>query len=399
MLQSRQFARVLDQWPKDEEAINARYLIRAGFLSKTAAGVYTLLPLGQRVLHKINAIIREEMNGVGAEELSMPALIPKRIWEQSGRWEVPVVYKLTGADGEEYGLGWTHEEVIAEIGEKYLVAEKFLPRAVYQIQTKFRKEARAKSGILRGREFLMKDLYSFHATEADMRAYYEVVAEAYKRVFARVGLQALVCEASGGDFTKDYTHEFQVVAESGEDLIYVCEAGCGFCQNKEIAKVGAGEQCPQCSKGKIEEKKAIEVGNIFRLGERFSEKFFMASYGIGPTRVLGTIVEVSHDEQGIVWPEAVAPFQAHLLVLGKEEKTRERAKDLYEKLIVQGHEVLFDDREEPAGVKFVDADMIGCPYRIVISDRVPEGEVEIKKRGRAKSEVVGEEEMIKRVFG
>jgi prolyl-tRNA synthetase len=410
MLLSQLFSKSERAFPKDEEAVNAKYLIRGGFIRKMSSGVFTYLPLGLRVLEKINKIIREEMNAIGGEELLMPALVARDYWEKANRWDVEVVYKLKTQAGEEFGLGWTHEEVVASIAKHFIQSYKDLPRAVYQIQTKFRHEPRAKNGLLRGREFLMKDLYSFHASVEDLNDYYEEVRKAYARVFKRAGLTALVTEASGGAFTKEYTHEFQVPVSSGEDVIFYC-GKCRYSQNKEVARMKEGDACPKCG-GKVLSSNAIEVGNIFRLGTRFSDAFdlkfvdehgaaqkvVMGSYGIGPSRVLATIVETSHDDRGIIWPKSVAPFGIHVISLGKSPSVKKAGKQLYGELTKRGVEAAWDDRDAPAGEKFADADLIGAPLRVVISEKtLAEKKVEVKFRDKISGKLVSSAQLIKQI--
>ncbi len=384
MRQSQLFTKTTRHIPEGEEAKNAQLLIKAGFVSKSSAGVYSVLPLGLRVLNKITHIIREEMNEIGGEELLMPALIQRKYWEQTKRWDVDVIYRTgigAGADPKqsEYGLGWTHEEVITAIATNFINSYKDLPKAVYQIQTKFRAEARAQAGLLRGREFLMKDLYSFHTDANELNAFYQKVIGAYEKIFTRMGLKTFLTEASGGAFTKEYTHEFQVLSEAGEDVIFYCPK-CKFSQNREIYNEAAHRDCI----GEIKTGQAIEVGNVFKLGIKFSEAFklnyldaqgtrhpvVMGSYGIGPTRVLGTIVEEYNDEKGMCWPESVAPFRVHLISLGDSARVQKAAESAY-KLIRQktGFQVLFDDRNVSAGEKLNDADLIGIPWRLVISEK------------------------------
>lgn len=386
--------------------MNAQLLVRAGFVDKLMAGVYTYLPLGLRVLNKIKKVIREEMNTIGGQEIFMPALTPKENWMTTGRWDtIDVLFKLEGSGGKDYALGSTHEEIVTPLVKKMVNSYKDLPVAVYQIQDKFRDEPRAKSGLLRGREFSMKDLYSFHADEADLDAYYEKAKEAYLKIFHRLGLDAIVVEASGGTFSK-YSHEFQVLTESGEDIIFYCEK-CRYAQNKEIAEYKAGDKCPKCG-GKMAEGKAIEVGNIFKLKTKFSEAFnlnfldkegkkklaVMGCYGIGPSRILGAIAEVSHDERGIIWPVEVAPFDIHLVALfgkdeGKNKKIKEESGKLFESLQKGGFEVLYDDREEvSSGVKLAESDLFGIPFRLVISEKtLDKGSAEIKKRSEKEVEL------------
>ena len=407
MLQSKLFTKTLKDAPKDEVSLNAALLTRAGFIDKLAAGIYTYLPLGLRVLDKIKGIIREEINELGGQEIYMPALCPKENWLTTGRWDkMDVLFKLKGAGDKDFALGSTHEEVVTPLVKKFASSYKDLPCAVYQIQDKFRNEPRAKSGLLRGREFAMKDLYSFHADETDFEEFYEKAQAAYLNIFERCGLKAIITEASGGTFSK-YSHEFQVLTEFGEDLIYYCD-NCFYAQNKEIAEHKEGDTCPKCKKGKIKAGKAIEVGNIFPLKTKFSEAFdykyidekgkpqpvLMGCYGIGPSRVLGAIVEIFHDDKGICWPEAVAPFKVHLLCLGKEEAVVKQAKKVYDELLKNNIEVLYDDRlEATAGQKFADADLIGLPCRLVVSGKTGE-KVEFKKRAEEKAELVAMEKLV-----
>lgn len=401
---SRLFSKTTKAFPKDEEAINAKYLLRGGFIRKMSAGVFTFLPLGFRVLQNIVTIVREEMNAIGAEEMLMNALVAKEYWTTTGRWDVDVVYKLKSQFGEEFGLGWTHEEVITSIAQHFIQSYKDLPKAVYQIQTKFRSEPRAKNGLLRGREFMMKDLYSFHATKDDLDAYYATVIKAYEKIMKRIGLQYVIAEAAGGAFTKEYTHEFQVLAPSGEDTVYYCEK-CRYAQNKEVANavmISSEGKCPKCS-GKILNGNAIEVANVFRLGTRYSDAYgvkfldkdgaskpvIMGSYGIGPSRIMATAVEVSHDERGIIWPKSIAPFDVHLVLLGDGKKEAAAAKKLYADLLTRGVEVLYDDRNISAGEKFADADLIGIPLRVVVSAKtVAAKKVETKERKSDKARLM-----------
>lgn len=403
---SKLFTKTEKETPQDETSVNAQLLEQGGFVYKNNSGIYTYLPLGWRVLNKINDIIREELNALGSTELLMPTMVNKRYWEASGRWEVEVMYKLKDETGHEFGLGWTHEEVIAEVAKRYTQSYKDLPFSVYQIQSKFRNEPRAKSGILRGREFLMKDLYSFHRDEDDLSRFYNEISDAYTKVFNRCGLDVYITEASGGAFTKEYTHEFQVLSEAGEDAIFYCSK-CRYSQNKEISTLANGGRCPKCD-GTIHSGKAIEVGNIFRLGTRFSKAFnlnyvdekgeshlvVMGSYGIGPSRVMGTIAEVCHDKDGLLWPENVAPFKVFLIALDGKFKEGEK---IYQKLEDHGLETLFDDREDKtAGEKFADADLIGLPVRLIVSAKtLQEKSVEVKRRGRSGMELVKSKDLIK----
>ncbi|MEK9152130.1 MAG: aminoacyl--tRNA ligase-related protein [Patescibacteria group bacterium] len=395
--------------PHDADSANARLLVQGGFVDQLMAGVFTYLPLGLKTLDKIKNIIRDEMDKIGGQEILMPALLPKEPWEQTGRWTDPgpeVMFRVEGRGEKEFGLGWTHEEIVTPLAKKFIRSYKDLPFAVYQIQDKFRNEPRAKSGLLRGREFSMKDLYSFHRDEADLDRYYEEAKAAYLRVYDRCGLHALVVEASGGAFSK-YSHEFQVLTESGEDVVFYCGA-CEYAQNREISEYKAGDECPKCG-GEMKEGKAIEVGNIFKLKTRFTEAFgvsyddadgnkkpvLMGCYGIGPSRVMGTIAEVHSDVKGLRWPKSVAPMDVHLVMLtAKEEAVTDRVKasadKLYEELSKAGVSVLFDDRTEArAGEKFADADLIGLPLRLVLSEKTVTADiVEWKERAGAEAKSV-----------
>ncbi len=398
MRQSKLFTKTVKELPKDEASYNAQALIRAGFIDKVGAGIYSYLPLGKRVLDKISQIIREEMNAIDGQEILMTALVPKENLESSGRWAAfDVLFRLSGSDKREYALGATHEEIVSPLAKKFILSYKDLPFGAYQIQTKFRNEKRAKAGLLRGREFLMKDLYSFHADQADLDSYYETVTAAYHKIYARLGLGEMtyLTYASGGSFSK-YSHEFQTVSAAGEDLIYICEK-CRVAVNREI--IDEQKACPACGSRELAEKKAIEVGNIFKLGTKFSEPFgvrykdrtgeerptVMGCYGIGPSRIMGTLVEIYHDEKGIIWPANVAPYRVHLLSLGENGA----ADKIYADLINQGIEVLYDDRDLSAGEKFADFDLIGCPYRVVVSKKTLASEsVELKGRAETASSLI-----------
>lgn len=400
LLQSHLFSKTRKEAPKDEPSTNAQLLMRAGYIDKVMAGVYSYLPFGLRTLTKIKHIIREEMDALGAQEILMPALTPKENWVTTGRWDtLDVLFKLEGASHKEYALGSTHEEVVTPLLQKFVQSYKDLPRAVYQIQDKFRNEPRAKSGLLRGREFSMKDLYSFHATQEDLDAFYERVTLAYHRVFERLGLDAKLVEASGGSFST-YSHEFQVFTPYGEDLVYECTQ-CNRFQNKEIVE---GATCTTCGSTLIEHK-AIEVGNIFRLGSRFSDAFgllaadeqgtkqpvLMGCYGIGPSRVMGTIVEVHHDDRGMIWPAAIAPYDVHIVAVSTEPAVLKKAEEIARILADHGKEVLFDDRDVRAGEKFADSDLIGIPVRVVVSEKLlKEGSVEVKERTSATAQILEE---------
>ena len=405
MRQSKYFLKTSKTKPAEDISVNAVLLEQGGYVQKVMAGVYAYMPLGWKVLSKIESIVRDEMNKAGAQEVFLPSLQPKENWIATGRWEgLDVLFKLKSQHGYEYAVGPTHEEIVTPAAQNVINSYKDLPLAVYQIQTKFRDEPRAKSGLLRGREFRMKDLYSFHATSEDLAKYYdEVMIPAYNNTFKRLGLHALLTEASGGTFSK-YSHEYQVETDSGEDTVYICEK-CGMAKNKEIFEPGT--ICTQCGGADYRETKASEVGNIFKLETKYSASFnlnytdqdgskkpvIMGCYGIGTSRLMGIIVEKSHDEKGIIWPAAVAPFQVHLIVLKGAE---EQAEKLYTDLLEQGVEVLYDDREVSAGVKFADSDLIGIPTRIVLSAKTLAADsVEMKKRNETEATLVKMTELFK----
>ncbi len=404
MLQSQLFTKTKREAPKDEEAINARLLIRAGFIDKLMAGVYTFLPLGWKVLNRIEDIVREEMDKAGGQEIFMPALHSKENWETTGRWKsFDALFKLKSRSGADFALGPTHEEIIYPLLKHYVSSYKDLPVYLYQIQTKFRDEPRVKSGLLRGREFRMKDLYSFHADEKDRDKYYEVMKKAYFNVFKRIGLETIETEASGGTFSRQ-SHEFQVVSKAGEDEIFVCY-NCRFAVNKEIVSEEK-KKCPRCG-GPVKKEKTVEVGNIFPLKEKFAQDFRLTfkdkngneklvsagCYGLGTSRVMGTIVEICHDDKGMIWPEAVAPYKVHLLNISEKQKAI--SDKIYNSLQKAGIEVLYDDRKDiSAGEKFAEADLIGIPYRLVISEKTG-NKIEIKRRDEKKMKLVSEKELIK----
>ncbi len=394
MRQSQFAARTDKNAPHDAESVNAELLTRAGFVKKEMAGVYSYLPLGFRVLKKIDQIVREEMNNIGAQETLMPILTPRENWVKTGRADVDIGYAPT----DNTILSWSHEEMVTPIAKDIIRSYRDLPLCLYHIQAKFRNEPRAKSGLLRGREFIMKDAYSFHANQEDFERFYEEMAKAYFRVFERCGLKAYRIKAGGGDFTEKLSDEFSVIAKAGEDTMVFCEAS-GFAQNVEVAgKLKKGDPCP-LSGEPLDEANCIEVGNIFDLGTKFSESFnfqytdqegkqhplIMGCYGIGVSRLVGTIVEASHDDNGIIWPKSVAPFNIHVLSL-KEDETASRI--VYD-LIDEGYDVLFDDRDETPGKKFADSDLFGIPMRIIVSKRSLEQEsVEVKDRATGETQLI-----------
>ncbi|MDD5750025.1 MAG: His/Gly/Thr/Pro-type tRNA ligase C-terminal domain-containing protein [Candidatus Pacebacteria bacterium] len=399
MLYSKLFSKTAKTAPSDADSINARLLIRAGFIHKQMAGVYAFLPLGLMVLNKIQDVIREEMEKLGALEILMPALTQEESWEKSGRGKLDILYHLQGREGAKFVLNPTHEEVITPLAAQYVASYRDLPFAAFQFQDKFRDEPRAKSGLLRTREFIMKDLYSFHADKKDLIKYYNKVMRAYSRIFQRLGIgkQTILTLASGGSFSK-YSHEFQTISEVGEDTIYLCEK-CREGINQEV--IIELNVCQRCGNQNLRPEKAVEVGNIFMLGSKFSRAFGltyktpegkdelveMGCYGIGPSRVMGVIVEMCHDEKGIIWPQAASPFGAHLLAIGREKNIYKEAEKVYRQLSEKGIDVLYDDRTEASsGEKFADADLIGIPLRIVISEKtLAKKSAEIKKRNSSKA--------------
>lgn len=417
MRQSRLFSKTFKKISKETEAISNQLLLRGGFIDQTTAGVFTFLPFGFKVLKKIEKIIRRKMedNPINGQEILMPVLNPKENWQKTGRWEsLDILFKMKGREGKEYALGPTHEEIISPLAKKFVFSYKDLPFYLFQIQTKFRDELRVKSGLMRTREFLMKDLYSFHASEEDLNRYYEKVASSYTGIFAECGIcnpsakERITYQtwASGGSFSK-YSHEFQTITEFGEDTIYVCKK-CYAAINKEIKD--EIKTCPNepCNSKEFEEKKAVEVGNIFKLGTKFSLPFdlkfrdkdgkekpvLMGCYGIGLGRLMAAVVEINHDQKGIIWPESVSPFQVHLIEIPGEnkkgaKKVKKTAEEIFRNLQKNEIEVLYDDRaEKTPGEKLVEADLIGIPLRIIVSERtLSKNSLEMKKRGEKKEKL------------
>lgn len=409
MRQSTLFTKTKKEAPKDEVSKNAQLLIRGGYIYKEMAGVYTLLPLGVRVVEKITGIIRDEMNAIGGVEMKTSILQSKEVWEKTNRWDDVVVdnwFKTELKNGTQVGLSFTNEEAYSNILKDFVSSYKDLPLCLYDFKEIFRNETRSKSGIMRGREFYWKALYSFSKNKEEHDAFYEKIKNAYSSIYEKVGLgkYTYVTFASGGTFAK-YSHEFQTVSDAGEDTIYIDEAK-NIAINDEVlndevlADLGV-------DRASLVQKKAIEVGNIFSLGHKFSEPFsltykdkegaenlvFMGSYGIGITRLMGTVVETLADEKGIVWPESIAPFTLHLIALG--EKGKEAAEALYAELTAKGIEVLFDDRENAsAGEKFADADLLGMPHRVVVSDRsLTNGGCEYKLRTELDGRIISIEDL------
>jgi len=413
MKQSHLFTKTRREAPKDEVSKNAQLLIRGGFVNKELAGAYAYLPLGIKVINKISNIIREEMDAAGGQELTMTALQEKEIWEKTNRWSDDVVdnwFKTALKNGTELGLGFTHEEAITRMMKNHISSYKDLPVYAYQIQTKFRNESRAKSGLMRGREFLMKDLYSFSRSHEEHEMFYEKMKDVYMRVFDRLGMgdKTYITISSGGSFSK-YSYEFQTLSEAGEDVVYIIDEEKRIAINKddfneEVLK-DFGVSLKQ---EELVGHKSIEVGDIYNLGCRFSEAFnlaykneagkeefvVMGSYGMSPSRLMGAIVELNSDDKGIMWPEAVSPFAVHLISLGKNEE----AEALYNELRKNNIEVLYDDRDSMAGEKFADADLIGISTRFIISNKsLATGGGELSQRGSKESEIIPLDQLVKRL--
>ena len=407
---SQNFTRTLKEAPTDEVARNAQLLIRAGFVYKVMAGVYAYTPLGLKVIENIKQIVREEMNALGAQELIMTNLQSKDPWEMTTRWDEKVVdiwFKTKLQDGTELGLAWSHEEAILDMMRQYVKSYKDLPAKVYQFQTKLRNEVRAKSGIMRGREFLMKDMYSLHATAEDLDRFYQATIDAYMRAYKRMGIgeDTYVTFASGGAFTK-FSHEFQTVCEVGEDTIYL-HRGKNIAVNEEVMNDEALAELG-ISRDELEPVKSVEVGNIFNFGTEKCEQMginftdsegkqqpvYLGSYGIGISRMMGILVEKFADERGIIWPESVAPAKVYLVRIGGEAAVQ-AADELYEELQTKGIEVIYDDREERPGVKFADAELIGIPYRVTVSERnLAEGAYELTPRNRGETSLLTHDELL-----
>jgi prolyl-tRNA synthetase len=410
MKYSKLFSKTLKTAPAAAETVNHKLLVQAGYVRQVMAGVYTYTPLGLRVLNNISNIVREEMNAIGGQEVLMPLLHPSNIWKQTGGWDkIDVLFKVTSRTNKEYALAQSNEETVTPLAKEWIHSEKDLPLAMYHINWKFRDELRSKSGILRGREFLMKDLYSFHATQADFDRFYQLAKEAYKNVFSRLGLVAKVTEASGGAFTQKLSYEFEVLSEAGEARILFCDS-CDYCVNiDDIGTYKEGDSCPRCSRDQLKPAKAAELGNVFDLGQKYSRAFdvtftdsegkkqypIMGCYGIGISRTMGVLVETFHDERGIIWPASVAPYTCHLVSLaGKNEAVAARADKLYRQLVEAGVNVLYDDRMSvAAGAKLADADLIGIPYRLVVSEKTGE-EIELKKRAEKETKLVTTKELL-----
>lgn len=396
----------LREAPKEAEAVSEKFLLRGKYIKKVAAGIHTFLPLGLMVQQNLVKIIDEEMAKIGGQKILMPVLQPKNLWVETDRWDKmdPPLFRVKDRHDREYALGSTHEEIVTDIIRQENISQSQLPLMFYQIQTKFRNEMRATGGLLRTREFMMKDGYSFHAKKIDLDDYYQKVVVAYQNIFKKLNLLAVKVEAHSGSIGGEESNEFMVLAETGEDRVLVCE--CGFAANAETGV----KKCPKCE-GDLTEKSGIEVAHIFKLNELYSKKlnarfldeegrpkfYQMGCYGIGVDRLIATIVEASHDEKGIIWPATVAPYDAQLIKLANsKEQGATKADEIYQELTKAGIKVLYDDRENvTAGAKFADADLLGMPWRIIISEKsLEKGGVELKKRDSDQSEIVAVGELV-----
>ncbi len=415
---SQLFTKTSKDAQSDASSKNADLLVRGGFIHKTMAGVYSYLPLGLTVLRKVEQIVREEMDAIGGQEILMSALSAKENWEKTGRWDhkvFEVLFHVPAANDTEYALNPTHEELVTPIAAQYIHSYRDLPFAAYQIQTKFRNELRAKSGILRGREFLMKDLYSFHTTQEDLDQYYEVVQGAYDKIFARLGLSDItyLTYASGGTFSK-YSHEYQVVLPNGEDIIYISveaeKQGKRIAINKEIYEAGV-TVCPVTGGTKFREEKASEAANIFKLGTKFSQAFdvefaaqdgsknlvIMGCYGIGISRLMGIIAEAMSDDKGLMWPASIAPADVHIVPVARsaDDEAFKIAEELMADLQKKGKKCILDDRlEASVGFKLADAELIGVPMRILVSPKtLAEDSFEVHDRKTGETSTVKRAEL------
>jgi len=394
MKYSKSLIKTYKETPREAENISSALLLRGGFIDQETSGVYSLLPLGWKVVQKISQIIREEMEAIGGQEVFLPSMQPKELWESTDRWDKmdPPLFKFKDRHQKDFVLGSTHEEVIVDLVRDRISSYKELPQMLYQIQTKFRNEIRSTGGLLRTREFLMKDAYSFHESEKDLDDYYQKVIDAYHKIFKCCGVEARLVEAHAGSIGGKRSNEFMLLSETGEDKIYLCGA-CDWAVNLEVTR--DVKTCPGCG-GQIKQANAIEVAHIFYLGDLYSKKmnatftdengkqkpFAMGCYGIGIPRLAAAIVEGSHDEKGIVWPEKVSPYRVILIDL-----TNGKAKEVYDELTNSGIDVLYDDREVAAGVKFSDADLLGIPWRVIVSEKTGD-KIEVKKREEENSNLI-----------
>jgi prolyl-tRNA synthetase len=420
MYWSKIFLPTLKDIPQDAEVISHQLMLRSGMIRKVTSGIYTWLPLGLRVLRKIENIVREEMNDAGAQEVLMPMVQPKDLWEETERWKKmgPELLRIKDRHEREFCLGPTHEEVITDLIRNNIKSYKELPLNLYQIQTKFRDEIRPRYGVMRGREFLMKDSYSFDINQDQLNESYLLMKETYKKIIARIGLKFKIVKADSGAIGGDASEEFHVLAENGEDTIAVSNSS-DFAINTELL-LGDGEDLESLQgkpspdgDGIIEIKKGIEVGHIFQLGRIYTQAMranvldqegkatdlFMGCYGIGVSRLVAAAIEQNNDEKGIIWPEAIAPFEVNIVAIGfeKDQKIAKAAIDLYNKLSSMGYEVILDDRKDGYGTKMKDAELIGVPINIVVGKQYLENE-EIELNHRNGQSSAGRVEDIKTIF-
>ncbi len=411
MKQSLLFVPTLKEAPKDAEVKSHKLMARAGLIKQTSAGVYTYLPLAQRVLRNIEKIIREELDARGCSEMLMPALQPRDLWDESGRWDQygPELMRLKDRKERDFCLGPTHEEIVTHAVRDYINSYKKLPLALYQIQTKFRDEMRPRFGLMRGREFIMKDLYTFHENQEDLDVWYQSMKEAYTAVFKRSGLETRIVSSDTGQIGGDEADEFMVMSEVGEDTISYCMS-CSYAANQEFSGLKEGDACPRCG-GTIKTAKGIEVGNIFKLGTKYSvsmnayftsregkrEPVIMGCYGIGISRTLMASVEQHSTDDSLVWPEELTPFDLHVIPVNYRDQEVIDNVDAFVKRLEMDYRVLVDDRDERAGVKFKDADLIGVPYRIVIGKDFKDGKVEFFDRYEGVKEVIDLESLESRL--
>ncbi len=398
------FAPTLRDDPSEAEVLSHKLMLRAGYMRKLCAGVYSYLPLGLRVIAKIEKIVIEEMDKAGAQQLLLPAIQPSELWKETGRWDIygKELMRLKDRHDREFCLGPTHEEVITDLVRNNVSSYKELPKILYQIQTKFRDEIRPRFGLMRGREFIMKDCYSFDRDEEGLKKNYERMHKAYCAIFDRCGLKYRVVEADPGAIGGGFSQEFMVIASTGEDEIVYCDK-CSFAISKALAGIESDNSCTKCSEGVLKTERGIEVGHIFKLGVKYSEKMkavfldesgtsrtmIMGCYGIGIGRTAAAAIEQNNDKDGIIWPMPIAPFQVALVIVNISETAQvEAAERLYKELSDRGVEVLVDDREERAGVKFKDMDLMGIPIKIILGKSLATGKAEVVIRKDNKRELV-----------
>ena len=420
MFWSKVFLPTLKDTPQDAEVISHQLMLRAGMIRRVTSGIYTWLPIGLKVLRKVENIVREEMDASGAQEVLMPMVQPKELWEETQRWEKmgPELLRIQDRHERDFCLGPTHEEVITDLIRNNIKSYKELPLNLYQIQTKFRDEVRPRYGVMRGREFLMKDSYSFNLDEDSLNESYVLMKEAYKKILDRLGLQFKIVKADSGAIGGDTSEEFHVLAENGEDTIAISDSS-DFAINTELL-LEEGENIESLQgkpspdgEGIIEIKKGIEVGHIFQLGKVYTDamkanvldnegkaqNLYMGCYGIGVSRLVAAAIEQNNDDKGIIWPEAMTPFEVNIIAIGfdKDEKIAKASTDLYSKLSSMGYEVMLDDRKDGYGIKMKDAELIGVPINVIIGKQyLQNGEIELKHRDGQSS--IGKVEDISTIF-